>query len=336
MTRNGASLNNLLTDIAGLKVGNADNVKLKSGVTVILCEEPMIASGHVMGGAPGTRETDLLAPEQTVERVDAIVLSGGTVFGLDAASGVTAGLAEAGRGFAVGAARVPIVPAAILFDLLNGGDKNWGAEAPYRQLGKMAFNAAAGNFALGSHGAGAGSTTANLKGGLGSSSTRLASGVTVTALAAVNAVGRATIGDGPHFWAAPFEIGNEFGGRGYPSPLPAEATALAYKGGATVGQNTTISVVATDARLTKMEAKRLAVMAHDGFARALWPSHTPIDGDIVFALSTGQVELSEAPSAMIELGAAGAACMARAIARGVYEAAPAEGDLLPTWREKFG
>ena len=336
MTRNGASLNNLLTDIAGLKVGNADDVKLKSGVTVILCEEPMIASGHVMGGAPGTRETDLLAPEQTVERVDAIVLSGGTVFGLDAASGVTASLADAGRGFAVGPARVPIVPAAILFDLLNGGDKNWDAEAPYRRLGQVAFNAAAGTFALGSSGAGAGATTAYLKGGLGSSSARLASGATVAALAVVNAVGSPTIGDGPHFWAAPFEIGNEFGRRGYPSPLPADASALAYKGGGVVGQNTTISVVATDARLTKMEAKRLAVMAHDGFARALWPSHTPIDGDIVFALSTGQIELGEAPSAMIELGAAGAACMARAIARGVYEAVPAEGDLVPTWREKFG
>jgi len=336
MTQNVASLNNLLTDIDGLKVGNADDVKLKSGVTVILCDEPMIASCHVMGGAPGTRETDLLAPEQTVERVDAIVLSGGTVFGLDAASGVAAGLAATGRGFAVGPARVPIVPAAILFDLLNGGDKDWGLNAPYRQLGEAAFNGAASKFALGSNGAGAGATTANLKGGLGSSSTRLASGATVAALAAVNAVGSATIGDGPHFWAAPFEIGGEFGGRGYPSPLPAEGPALAYKGGATVGQNTTISVVATDARLTKIEAKRLAVMAHDGFARALWPSHTPIDGDIVFAISTGQVELGEAPSAMIEIGAAGAACMARAIARGIYEAVPAEGDLVPTWREKFG
>lgn len=329
-------LKNLLTDVDGLRVGNAEDAKLKSGVTVILCEEPMVASGHVMGGAPGTRETDLLAPEQTVERVDAIVLSGGSAFGLDAASGVTAALAEAGRGFAIGDARVPIVPAAILFDLLNGGNKKWGADAPYRNLGRAALDAASETFSLGTHGAGTGATTANLKGGLGSASFRLASGVTVAALAAVNAVGQTTIGKGPHFWAAPFEIGGEFGGVGFPNPLPADATALAFKGGGSEGQNTTISIVATDARLNKMETKRLAVMAHDGFARALWPSHTPIDGDIVFALSTGRVALGEAPTAMIELGAAGASCMARAIARGIYEAASAKGDLLPAWREKFG
>lgn len=329
-------MKNLLSDIAGLKVGNADDAELKSGVTVILCDEPTIASCHVMGGAPGTRETDLLAPEQTVERIDAVVLSGGSAFGLDAASGVTTGLAEAGRGFAVGEALIPIVPAAILFDLVNGGNKKWGAEPPYRRLGRAALDAVADSFALGSVGAGMGSTTANLKGGLGSASMQLASGVTVAALASVNAVGQATIGNGPHFWAAPFEVGEEFGGLGLPSPLPADATALNYKGGANAGENTTISVVATDARLTKMEAKRLAIMAHDGFARALWPSHTPIDGDIVFALSTGSVPFGDDPSAMIELGAAGAACMARAIARGVYEATPAKGDLLPTWRKKFG
>jgi L-aminopeptidase/D-esterase-like protein len=329
-------LKNLLTDIAGLKVGNADDAELKSGVTVILCNEPTIASCDVMGGAPGTRETDLLAPEQTVERIDAIVLSGGSAFGLDAASGVVTGLAEAGRGFAVGEALVPIVPAAILFDLLNGGNKKWDAEPPYRRLGRAALDAVADSFALGSVGAGAGSTTANLKGGLGSASMRLASGATVAALASVNSVGQATIGNEPHFWASPFEIGKEFGGLGLPSPLPADATDLNYKGGANAGENTTISVVATDARLTKMEAKRLAIMAHDGFARALWPSHTPVDGDIVFALSTGSIPFGDDPAAMIELGAAGAACMARAIARGVYEATPAKGDLLPTWREKFG
>ena len=331
-----APLKNLLTDVPGIGVGNADDDKLKSGVTVVLCDIPAIASGHIMGGAPGTRETDLLAPEQTIERVDAIVLAGGSAFGLDAASGVMAGLAEAGRGFAVGEARVPIVPAAILFDLLNGGDKNWGAAAPYRDLGRAALDAASDEFALGTAGAGAGATTANLKGGLGSASTRLTSGITVAALVAVNAVGQATIAEGPHFWAAPFETGGEFGGLGLPSPFPTDAMNLRYKGRQIPGQNTTIAVVATDARLTKVKAKRLAIMTHDGFARALWPAHTPIDGDIVFVLSTEQVPLSGGPVAMIELGSAAAACMARAIARGVYEAIPAHGDRTPTWRARFG
>jgi L-aminopeptidase/D-esterase-like protein len=329
-------LQNLLTDVPGLKVGNAHDAKLKSGVTVVLCDEPTIASGHVMGGAPGTRETDLLAPEQTVERVDAICLSGGSAFGLEAASGVVAALADMGRGFEVGGMRVPIVPGAILFDLLNGGNKNWGNEPPYRHLGRAAIDAAGTEFALGTAGAGAGATTANLKGGLGSASTRLENGATVAALVAVNPVGQATVGDGPHFWSAPFEIGDEFGGRGLPSSFPAEATALRYKGKPQARQNTTIAIVATDATLTKAAAKRLAIMTHAGYARAFWPSHTPYDGDIIFALSTGRIATDTEPATMIELGAAAAACMARAIARGIYEATPADGDLLQTWHQKFG
>jgi L-aminopeptidase/D-esterase-like protein len=329
-------VHNLLTDVVGLKVGNADDPRVKSGVTVVLCDEPAVASVHVMGGAPGTRETDLLAPEQTVERVDALVLSGGSAFGLDAASGVMAALAEQGRGFAVGPARVPIVPAAILFDLLNGGDKAWGSEPPYRALGRRALAAAGLDFALGMAGAGAGTTTANLKGGLGSASAKLANGATVAALVAVNAVGRATVGDTEHFWAAPFEVGAEFGGRGYPQPFPADALTPRGKPEASVGGNTTIAVVATDAKLTKAEAKRLAVMAHDGFARALWPVHTHFDGDLVFALATGRVPLANGAFDLVELGTAGAAVMARAIARGIYEATPAPGDTAPTWRQRFG
>lgn len=329
-------MENLLTDVAGLRVGNADDAALKSGVTVVLCVDPAVASVHVMGGAPGARETDLLAPEQTVERIDAVVLSGGSAFGLDAASGVMAGLREMGRGVAVGPARVPIVPAAIHFDLLNGGDKNWGASSPYAALGRAALAAAVDTFAIGTAGAGAGATTANLKGGLGSASTRLPGGFTVAALVAVNAVGQATVGDTGHFWAAPFEVGDEFGGRGLPSPFPPDATRLRHKGQANPLQNTTIAVVATDALLTKAEAKRLAVMAHDGFARALWPSHTPIDGDLVFAIATGRARLPAGTAIdMIALGSAGAACMARAIARGVFAATPAPGDTVPTWRERF-
>jgi L-aminopeptidase/D-esterase-like protein len=325
-------MRNLLTDVAGLKVGNADDARLKSGATVVLCEEPAVASVHVMGGAPGTRETDLLAPEQTVERIDAVVLSGGSAFGLDAASGVMAGLAAMGRGVVIGPARVPIVPAAILFDLINGGEKDWGATSPYAALGRAALAAAATDFALGSAGAGAGATTANLKGGLGSASMRLPTGETVAALVAVNALGQATIGDTPNFWAAAFEIDGEYGNLGFPAPMPADATRLRHKGQVAPLQSTTIAVVATDATLTKAEAKRLAVMAHDGFARALWPSHTPMDGDIVFALATGRTRL---PVDMIALGSAGAVCVSRAIARGIYFAMPSTGDLLPTWRQRF-
>ena len=325
-------MKNLLTDVAGLRVGHADDARLKSGVTVVVCDAPAVASGHVMGGAPGTRDTEMLAPEQTVAAVDAVVLAGGSAFGLEAASGVMAGLAEAGRGFAIGPARVPIVPAAILFDLLNGGDKDWGTASPYPALGRAALSAASQDFALGSVGAGSGATTVNLKGGLGSASMRLDGGITVAALVAVNALGQATIGDTAHFWAAAFEQDGEFGGLGPPATYPPEATALRHKG-QIAGASTTIAVVATDARLTKAEAKRLAVMAHDGFARALWPSHTPMDGDIVFSIATGLHQDDAAD--LIAIGAAGAACMARAIARAVYEATPAPGDLLPTWHQKF-
>jgi L-aminopeptidase/D-esterase-like protein len=337
MTRSPAerTVRNLLTDVAGLRVGNADDPRLKSGVTVVVCDHPTIASVHVMGGAPGTRETDLLQAEFLVEAVDAIVLAGGSAFGLDAASGVMHALARDGRGYRVGSAAVPIVPAAILFDLLNGGDKAWGDEPPYRRLGAAAYARAAPNFSLGSAGAGAGATTAELKGGLGSASTRLENGITVAALAAVNAVGAVTVGDAGHFWAAPFEVGDEFGGRGLPARLP-DAARVRLKGLRSPGrprENTTLAVVATDARLTKRDAKRLAVMAHDGLARAIFPVHTPVDGDVVFSIATSR---SDVTPDIVALGSAAAVTVARAIARGVYEATPAAGDLLPTWRQQFG
>jgi L-aminopeptidase/D-esterase-like protein len=329
-------MRNLLTDVAGLRVGQAEAARLKSGVTVVVCDTAAVASVHVMGGAPGTRETDLLQAEFLVEAVDAIVLSGGSAFGLDAASGVMAALSRDGRGYRVGPAAVPIVPSAILFDLLNGGDKAWGDEPPYRGLGIAAYRAAGATFALGSAGAGTGATTAELKGGLGSASMRLDNGITVAALAAVNAVGAVTVGDAGHFWAAPFEVGQEFGGRGLPHPLPLDAARVRLKSTQSPGrpaENTTLAVVATDARLTKRDAKRLAVMAHDGLARAVFPVHTPVDGDIVFSIATGQVD---AAHDIVALGSAAAVTVARAIARGVYEATPAPGDLLPTWRQRFG
>src|SRR5271168_148988 len=163
-------MRNLITDVPGLKVGHAEDMRLGSGATALIFAEPAVASIDVRGGGPGTRETALLDPAQTVEGIDAITLAGGSAFGLDAASGVQAWLKEQGRGFAVGAARVPIVPAAILFDLNNGGDKNWGRYPPYRELGYAAAASAGASFSLGSVGAGTGATTANCKGGLGSAS----------------------------------------------------------------------------------------------------------------------------------------------------------------------
>jgi len=326
---------NLITDIAGLRVGQAGDGKLGSGTTVVLFDEPMVASVDVRGGGPGTRETALLDPAQTVEGIDAIVLSGGSAFGLDAASGVQAYLREQGRGFKVRDALVPIVPGAILFDLLSGGDKNWGRYPPYREFGYEAAKSAAADFALGSVGAGLGATTATLKGGVGSASAQTRDGVTVGALAVVNGVGTVTIGDSPHFWAAPFEQSGEFGGRGWPARFAPADLAMRAKGGPR--QNTTIAVVATDAKLSKAQCNRLAVMAHDGFARAIYPVHTPLDGDAIFAAATGDKPLADPHFGLAELGMVAANVMARAIARGVYEATslPFPG-ALPAWKEKFG
>lgn len=324
---------NLITDVAGLLVGNAGDDRVKSGVTAVLCEEPAVAGVQVLGGAPGTRETDLLEPHNSVETINAVCLSGGSAFGLDAASGVQAALRERGVGFEVGGFRIPIVPAAILFDLLNGGDKEWGQYPPYRELGYEAVQAAAADFAIGTSGAGTGALAFGLKGGLGSASTVLDNGVTVGALAAVNPVGSVTVGQGRHFWAAPFEIGTEFGGLGLPSPIPDDARKIALKIRDPIA-NTTIAVIATDAVLTKAAAKRLAVAAHDGFARAIWPTHTPFDGDLVFALATGRSGIVLPPLDAVDLFAAAGATMARAIARGVHAATPAAGDLFPVWASR--
>lgn len=323
---------NLITDVQGIRVGNSEDAKLKSGVSVVICDVPTVASVQVLGGAPGTRETDLLEPYNTVENIDAIVLSGGSAFGLDAASGAQAALREAGVGFAVGDMRIPIVPTAILFDLLNGGDKNWGRFAPYREMGYEAVKSAGRKFLLGTSGAGAGALTVGLKGGLGSASCVMDNGITIGALAAVNAVGSANIGKTRHFWAAPFEIDDEFGGLGMPHPMPNDATAIRLKfRDEKPLKNTTIAVIATDAVLTKASAKRLAISAHDGFARAIWPSHTPFDGDLVFGLATGASGKELQPESVIDFYATAAAVMTRAIARGVYAAEPSPGDLFPCW-----
>jgi L-aminopeptidase/D-esterase-like protein len=316
-------LRNLITDVPGLAVGNADNRRLLSGVTVVLPDERAAAAVSVMGGAPGTRETDLLDPSCTVDRVDAIVLSGGSAFGLDAASGVMDRLRAAGRGFMVRSTVVPIVPAAILFDLLNGGDKNWGEAPPYRRLGRAAFDRAVadhgrGDFALGNAGAGLGCTAGRLKGGLGSASARTADGLTVGALVAVNCFGSVLLPGTAAFWAAPLERDGEFGGVPWPSPAP-EIPLEFVPEKQVVAANTTIAVVATDVALDKAALTRVALMAQDGLARAIRPVHTPVDGDTFFALSTGR--LTAAPDAVRRVGALAADCLARAVARGVHAAA---------------
>ncbi len=323
---------NLITDVAGLRIGNAGDDGLKSGVSVLVGDVPFVAAVHVMGGAPGTRETDLLAPDKLVQQVDALVLSGGSAFGLDSASAVVDGLRAQGRGFKVGGQNVPIVPAAILFDLLNGGNKDW-QQNPYRALGRSALKNAGVDFDLGSHGAGLGATVFGLKGGLGSASVVLECGVTVGALVAVNALGSVTVGESAQFWAKPFEMGGEFGGCGHAPDYDAGSEPHPE---AQLGQNTTIAIIATDAVLTQAQTLRMATAAHDGMARAIVPSHTPFDGDLVFGVSTGKTELPDPVFDPIRLGHAGAVCLSRAIARGVFQASTAAGDLLPTWQQKFG
>ncbi|HEX9556597.1 MAG TPA: P1 family peptidase, partial [Reyranella sp.] len=286
---------NLITDVDGILVGSAEDPRLRSGVSVILCENPSTASVDVRGGGPGTRETDLLDPSCRVDRIDAVCLSGGSAFGLSAADGVMRWLTERGRGYAVADIVVPIVPTAILFDLLNGGDKNWDWP-PYRELAYAAADKAGADFALGNAGAGLGAKAGNLKGGLGSASAVDSSnGLQVGALVAVNARGYTTMGDMPQFWAWALEQQAEFGGLPPPHGLslsvsharadlthdPADAARSDPRA------NTTIAVVATNARLDKASAKRLAVMAQDGLARAIRPVHTPQDGDTVFAIATG-------------------------------------------------
>src|ERR1700744_1035410 len=249
-------MNNLLTDITGVRVGHAGDAALASGVTAVIFDQPMVAAMDVRGGGPGTREGALLDVANTVEKIDAIALSGGSAFGLEAGAGVQAWLAEHGRGLHIREAVIPIVPGAICFDLLNGGNKNWGRFAPYRDLGYAAAAAAGSNFALGSAGAGLGATTANLKGGIGSASAQCRDGTRVAALVVVNAVGTVTVGDGPWFWAAPFEINGEYGGRGLPASFTDDMRKMRIKGAATEAESTTLAVVVTDAALNKVQARR--------------------------------------------------------------------------------
>ena len=321
---------NLITDVPGILVGNAEQPDHLTGVTIILPDRPAIAAVDVRGGGPGTRETDAMQPSALVERVDAIALAGGSAFGLEAASGVASWLAARGRGFQVGAARVPIVPSAILFDLLNGAPKDWGDMPPYRALGMAACDAAGEDFALGNAGAGMGATAGPLKGGLGSVSAQDDDGLIVGALAAANPVGAVTMPGQATMWAWMLEQNGELGGQKPPEgkvslepDLPETLQA---------GANTTLVVVAVNAPLTRPQAQRVAIMAQDGIARAVRPAHTPYDGDSVFVIATGEGP-PPGPAQIARIGAIAADCTARAIARGVYEAAPAGGK--HSWREVY-
>ena len=327
-------MRNLITDVAGLSVGCAHDERLASGVTVTVFDDPAIASVSVLGGAPAGRDLGCLEPDATVEFVDAIVLCGGSAYGLDAASGAQAWLRARGRGHPVRTLRVPIVPQAIIFDLLNGGDKDWGRFPPYRELAYAACEAAGLGVPLGTVGGGFGATTANLKGGQGSASARTSAGYVVAALVLVNAIGSAVIGDGPHFWAAPWEQGKEFGGLGSPQRLTDVERSLLWKGAGEVA--TTIAIVATDAVLTKAQAKRLAIIAQGGLSKGLRLAHAMFDGDTVFAAATGRKRLEEPRRDLVEIGALASDCLARAVARGVYEATalPFPG-ALPSWTDKF-
>ena len=330
---------NAITDVAGLRVGGAKDAVIKTGVTVLTADVPFVASIDIRGGATGTVETALLDPTATVARVDALVLSGGSVHGLEAAGGVVRELRALGRGFPVAPKlNMPIVPGAILFDLMNGGDKDWGDENPYGPLGRRALLDAFdgnGGVAIGSEGAGTGATTARVKGGLGTASTVLSDGTTVGALVAVNPVGCVLADGGPHFLAAPLEREGEFGGLGVHDGSPGWAVKGATNADDGAMRHTTIGIVATDAPLTKSGCQRLAIAGQAGIAKAIWPVHTALDGDLVFGVSTGDGLAEAEPHETIALFAAATECMARAVARGVHAAVPEPGDTLPTWSALF-
>ena len=304
--------------ISGVQIGHAHDAVVNTGTSAIVFDQPATAGVHIMGAAPGTRDTELLNPENTVNSVDAFVLSGGSAYGLDAAGGAQAWLKEQGRGIELDPVRIPIVPAAILFDMRNDGNKKWGRFSPYRELGYQAMLAQTRTPLLGAVGAAYGASTANTPGGFGMAASDFEAG-NVLAIAAVNAVGSPLVGDTEHFWAAPFEQDAEFGGLGYPHPWPRDAQSGRTKSGQRVaGTNTTLGVLITDFDLTVGQAKRLAIAGHDGFTRALYPVHTPADGDLVFAAATGHQPIET--EALLELTVIASNTMARAIARGVYAA----------------
>ncbi|MFE3327565.1 P1 family peptidase [Streptomyces sp. NPDC059176] len=340
------ALNDALTDVAGLRVGHAQlpGEGALSGTTVVLAPEGgAVAAVDVRGGGPGTRETDALDPRNLVQRIDAIVLTGGSAYGLDSASGVMAWLEEQGRGVSVGPDRghvVPVVPAACLFDLGRGGD--WRAR-PDASTGRAAVEAAALTEPFtaveeGAVGAGTGAVVGGLKGGVGTASTVLADGTTVAALVAVNAVGSAFDPDSGELYGQHFT-----GDRSAAPPPEVHAAALrrlsgALEHGNPTPLNTTLAVVATDAALNRAQAHKLAGTAHDGIARAVRPVHLLNDGDTVFALATGTRQLGTHPLALNTVLAAGADVVTRAIVRAVLTArsVAGPGGDFPSYGDLYG
>jgi len=306
---------NSLTDIAGLHVGNAEDPQAWSGVTVVLPERPVLAAVDVRGGSPFTVNTATLDPSSIVKALHGLVLSGGSAFGLEATGGLTSWLSMRGRGAPIAGCCIPTVAGAIIYDLANGGNKAWGEMPPYRQLARSAAEAAGPDFALGNAGAGFGAVAGRIKGGLGTASAvDAATGVTVAALVAVNPVGSVTMPGGPTMWAWHLEQAGELGGQ---TP-PTVATGHQLETKDAIADNTTIGVIATDAALDQGQLRRLAVMAQDGYAYAIRPIHTHLDGDVVFALTTAPAPIPQTAEFLVKLGALAADVMARAVSRGVY------------------
>ncbi len=328
---------NLVTDVPGLRIGQAENAKVRTGVSVILPDGRATCAVDVRGGGPGTRETDALNSWNLVHSVDAVVLSGGSVYGLAAADGVVAWLGAHDRGYAMlpmpGVPRSPVVPAAILYDLANQGDKSWGLNPPYRDLGLQAIQNASLDFKLGTAGAGFGAVAGGIKGGLGSASFVTSDGMSIGAIVAVNSLGSAVVPGTKHFWAGPFEIGKEFGGLGASDKRVAAEDWGNTKVNPGARKNTTIACIATDVDLTIDQMKRVTMMAQDGLARAIRPTHSPFDGDVVFGLSTAKQPLKGAfpDFTVARIGSIAADVLSRAVARGIYEATLPPGAEGKTW-----
>ena len=341
---------NLITDVSGVQVGHAEDYKIGTGVTVITGDNPFSAAVDVRGGGPGTRETDMLSLENSIGRADAIVLSGGSAYGLDASSEIQDLLRDDGKGYQLGKAIIPLVPSAVIFDLNindNPHVNKLGHRSPWRNLANQAYKSCSNNFLLGSYGAGCGATTATLKGGQGSSSwkQKYSNGqeYTVGAIVINNAVGNPLLNKGPCFLSGYLEINKEFGGYGtsnenFDHVIRSKRLPRSIGIADTFNQissNTVIGVVATDAPLSRINLKRLAIMAHDGIAKSLSPAHTPMDGDTIFAISTHQNNKSELDNIdILAMGSRISDCVARACNRAVYEAVSTIKS-KPTWKELF-
>ena len=326
---------NLITDVDGILVGNAHNKEVATGCTVITPIEGSLASADVRGGAPGTREVGALNPYNLIDSVDSIVLSGGSTWGLEAASSVANSIGGEGRGYRPSSKskNVPMVPAAILYDLANGGDKEWLKNPPYSSLGLEAVSNLSDKIELGNFGAGYGSQAGSLKGGLGSASFVSNDGIQVGGLFAVNSYGSTVNNETGQFWAAIDETENEFGGMGVPTFAPNDVLSGTAARETLPGQNTTIGVIATNVKLDSKAAKRIAIMAHSGMSRAIRPIHSPVDGDVIFVISTGTLNKELSLNDINTIGELGARVCSRSIARGIYEADSILG--IKSWREVY-